>query len=209
MRQFIRDPESCVRAGNPVIPELIHEWENEPWSATEEYLRACVHHVMRSSGPVLECGSGLSTLLIAVAAQQRGRQHYALESSSEWADRVRRILARYALGSTTVYCAPLRDYGEFCWYDPPLGSMPDGFDLVVCDGPHGATKGGRYGLAPVMRDRLAGGAVILLDDADRDGEVAIADRWVRELDASQEIIRAFRPYIKVVLPESRHRDGPC
>lgn len=73
--------------------------------------------------------------------------------------------------------SPLKDYGDFCWYDAPLESMPDSFSLVICDGPPGATKGGRYGLVPFMRDRLRSGCVILLDDAEREEERTIAARW--------------------------------
>jgi hypothetical protein len=45
----------------------------------------------------------------------------------------------------------------------------------VCDGPKGTTRGGRYGLAPVMKDRLAPGCIVLLDDTSREAERAIIE----------------------------------
>ena len=206
MRRFIRDPESCAHTGDPVLIGLIYGWGNEGWSAPDEYLAACIRHALSSSGPILECGSGLSTILIGLIGKNRGQSHWALEHSPEWAVRVQRMLTRYKLGSAVVLCAnPLRDYGDFCWYDPPLESMPSVFDLVICDGPPGSAKGGRYGLVPIMKDRFNPGCVILLDDASREQERAIADRWKTELGASVEIRGTSKPYIKMTVADTRQR----
>lgn len=200
IRRFIRNPESCSQTGNTVLIDLIYGWGNEAWSAQDEYLAACIHHALSSSGPTLECGSGLSTILIGVIANKRGQSHWALEHSPEWAMRVQRSLTRYALDSAVILCAnPLRDYGDFDWYDPPRESMPGVFGLVICDGPPGSTKGGRYGLVPIMKEYLKPGCVILLDDANREQELAIAARWKTELGASLEICGSSRRHIKMTL----------
>ena len=73
--------------------------------------------------------------------------------------------------------APLRSYGEYQWYTPPRDAMPGRFSLVICEGPPGHTPGGRYGLLPVMHDRLAPGTVILLDDAARESEAQMLLKW--------------------------------
>jgi hypothetical protein len=75
----------------------------------------------------------------------------------------------------------------------------DSFALVVCDGPPGSTKGGRFGLVPIMRERLEPGCVILLDDASREQELAIARRWEAEIGASFEILDCTKPYIKMTV----------
>jgi hypothetical protein len=77
--------------------------------------------------------------------------------------------------------------------------MPDSFPLVVCDGPPGSTKGGRYGLVPIMREWLKPGCVILLDDAGREQERAIARRWEAELGASSETLGSIKPYIEMTV----------
>jgi hypothetical protein len=76
--------------------------------------------------------------------------------------------------------APLEEKGEFAWYRVPNG-LPDWFALVICDGPPGTTEGGRYGLMPVMRERLTG-SIIVLDDTNRTKEQAILNRWCSEFD---------------------------
>jgi len=99
---------------------------------------------------------------------------------------------------------PLKDYGDFCWYDAPLASMPASFSLVVCDGPPGATKGGRYGLVPVLGKRLSYGCVIMLDDAAREQELAIARRWEAELDAFLKLRGSRKPYIELTVGNKSH-----
>jgi hypothetical protein len=66
--------------------------------------------------------------------------------------------------------------------------MPDEFSLVVCDGPPGSTKGGRYGLLPVLGGRLPPGSTILLDDAGRPGELELIKRWEAEAGFETNVI---------------------
>ena len=199
MRRFTAEPEAAVAPGSSVLAELISAWGNPGWSAQEEYLRVCITQALRSNGPTLECGSGLSTLLLGVVAQRRGSEHWALEHEPEWSVRVHRALARYGLRTVRVHTAPLKPYAGFDWYDPPSGEMPSHFAMVVCDGPPSGTAVGRYGLVPVMRDRLRPGCVILLDDAWREDERAVARRWDAELGATHEVVSCKKPYIRMVV----------
>ena len=75
------------------------------------------------------------------------------------------------------------------------------FALVVCDGPPADTVGGRYGLVPIMRDRLAPGCAILLDDAEREHERAIARRWQLELGATHQFVADDKPFIRLIVPK--------
>lgn len=199
MRRFLRAPEACARVGNPVLLDLIYGWGNEEWSALDEYLVACLAHAQKADGPILECGSGLSTILVGVIAQRRGLQHWALEHTPAWADKVRNALKHYRIDAVLLCLTRLKEYGEFCWYDAPLSSMPERFALVICDGPPGGTRGGRYGLVPVMRERLAPGCVVLLDDARREQERAIARRWEAELNSDCEVLGRAKPYIRMAI----------
>ena len=199
MRRFAADPERAASRGSGVLRELISAWGNPGWIAQEEYLRSCVEHALKSGGPTLECGSGLSTLVLGAVATRRGFEHWALEHQPEWSARVARDVERYGLLGARVCTAPLRQYGRFAWYDPPLARMPQRFLMVVCDGPPGDTLGGRYGLVPVMGERLAPGCVILLDDASREPERETAQRWAVELGATHELVVCDKPYIRMVV----------
>lgn len=199
MRMFLRDPYgSTINDGN-VIADLIYGWDNEGWSALEEYISGCFKHAIKCDGPILECGSGLTTILLGVIAQQSGNIVWSLEHSLVWGERVRKHLKKYQITSVRLCVNPLKNYGDFSWYDPPLDLMPERFAMIVCDGPPGDTHGGRYGMLPVMKARLKPGSIILLDDAARENEKAIASHWVSELNTNYEIFGYKKPYIKIIV----------
>lgn len=200
MKRFVRSPRDFAQAGSGVLKDLIYGWNNDAWSALDEYLAGAMDRALTTPGPTLECGSGLSTLLLGVIAQQRGLRHFALEHSPQWAARVRSHLERQHIGSVTVCSAPLKDHGEFSWYDVSLESLPDSFSLVLCDGPpSGTTKGGRYGLVPILRSRLKPGCVILLDDIAREEERTVAERWQTELQAMSRTCGTAKPYLELTI----------
>jgi hypothetical protein len=163
-----------------LLNELLMGWGNEGFAAQTDYLEEVSRQAVRTSGPVLECGSGLTTIMLGLLAGRRGVQTWSLEHFAEWQARVTSVLERFEIPNIQICSAPLRSYGEFSWYDPPLARMPKEFQLVVCDGPPGSTAGGCYGLLPVMGQRLRAEAVILLDDATRPGEVEVLRRWTNE-----------------------------
>jgi precorrin-6B methylase 2 len=181
-RAMHRLMEMDVDEGIPtsVLSSLIYGWGNGSWSAGPLYSRACVKTARSAKGSILECGSGLSTIILGWVASHTGNSVYALEHKEEWGSRVRSYLERYGLDRVTVIDAPLRDYGDFVWYTPPLDAMPDEFSMVVCDGPPGKIKGKRYGLLPIMKDRLSSDVVILLDDAGRTEEREVLEWWDEE-----------------------------
>jgi hypothetical protein len=199
MPRFLRAPAACAVPGDRLLLELIYGWGNEEWSALDEYLAACIQYALVTSGPILECGSGLSTLVVGAIAKQRGIEYWVLEHSPEWAAKLQRDLDRYQIESARICVAPLRSYGEFDWYDAPLESLPDRFTLVICDGPPYWNKGGRFGLGQILRPRLTAGCVILLDDGAREEERAIADQWAADLGASSETLGTTKPYLKLTI----------
>ncbi len=199
MKKFLKDPEGSIAPGSRVVANLIYGWGNEDWSALDEYLIGCVRQAMNGEGPILECGSGLSTILVGAVAKSRGVKHWALEHELEWAKKVQHCLDDYRIDSVTLCARPLKDFGQFAWYDAPREAMPESFGFVICDGPPGVTKGGRYGLAPVMNGRLRPGCTIFLDDAAREEEQEIARMWEGELNASSEMIGDAKPYLRMTV----------
>ena len=200
MRRFIADPHAALQEESSLLPDLVDGWGNSSWSALDEYLRVGIEHVLKTEEPILECGTGLSTLLFGVVAQRRGVEYWALEHLPEWSEKIGHHLARYNVSAVEVSTRPLRAYAGFTWYDPPLHEMPRRFSLVICDGPPSRTAGGRYGLVPVMRRHLKPGCVILLDDAEREHERTVARRWQSELGAEAELLEGSKPLIRLVVP---------
>lgn len=197
MKKFIDDPESCLRNDSDEIDLLIYGWGNEAWSALSAYLIECVKQAMQAEEAILECGSGLSTVLIAVVSQQKGIHHWALEHNPEWSKKVQTVLDEYGLRSTTICHAPLKSYGEYSWYAPPLTEMPQRFGLLICDGPPGDTPGGRSGVLPVMKDRIKEDCTILIDDAEREAERVLGETMASELGGQTHMIGGDKPYMTI------------
>jgi Methyltransferase domain len=188
LRSQLAALDRALRAGKiPSIPffeRLVQHWANPSWSAQATFLSSMLGWLSKTSGAVLECGSGLTTLVLAVAESSSARRVVSLEHDSTWAARVSAAMPRALRGRVHAALTPIRDYGDFDWYsidNVPSLSM---IGFIVCDGPPGATRGGRYGVVPVLRERIAPGCIILLDDAHRADERAIVDRWCFEYSAA-------------------------
>ncbi|HEV7798932.1 MAG TPA: hypothetical protein VGO73_12280 [Pyrinomonadaceae bacterium] len=180
----LHDGELPTRA---MLESLSFGWGNDGYAANIDYLQEVAKNAAATDGPILECGSGLTTILLGMLAGRRGVEVHSLEHSAVWRQRIATVLTRNRIANAAVLNSPLRDYGDFSWYDPPLQKLPPHFQLVVCDGPPGQTKGGRYGLLPVFGARLREGTVIVLDDANRPAEVELVNRWQDEVDLDVEV----------------------
>ncbi len=196
MRRFQREVHSGagkVSAG--LLGDLVSGWG---WSVPQEFVDGCLREARKTDGPILECGSGLGTILLGALAQSRGIRMWSLEHDGKYAARVQNCLRKYRIHSVTLCVAPLRSFGDFDWYSlPQVEAIPPKISMVICDGPPAGARGGRYGLVPVMMDKLRPDCVVLLDDGDRADEQAIAGRWAQLLGASPEIIGSDNPYIRL------------
>lgn len=150
-------------------------WANEGFSADPAYLEAVCRWAADVSGPILECGSGLSTILLGIVAKGRVT---TLEHLPEWKAYVQKKAARFGI-TVNVLTAPLLDYGGFDWYSSPELFGSD-FELVICDGPPSKTKGGRYGLFPVARRLFAPNVTVLMDDVECSDQQSTIRRWEKE-----------------------------
>ena len=186
VRRVAALPEGEVPS-RELLADLLTAWSNDGFAADLDYLEEVARRAASVEGPVLECGSGLTTLLLGLLAGRRGFETWSLEHHPEWRARVGSALKEHNVPRARLALAPLKSYGGFSWYDPPLAEMPDSFRLVVCDGPPGQTPGGRYGLLPVMRERLHAGSLILLDDANRPEEQEALRRWSDEYGVTFEM----------------------
>ncbi len=167
------------------------------WAGSPDFLLVLAEHISeRKPMTILECSSGVSTVVAARSLQILGAGHvYSLEHEPAYADKTRGLLARYGLADwATILDAPLVTIpsGE-TWYDEQ--SIPADLtriEMLVVDGP--PTSIGplvRHPALPRLRSRLAPECVVLVDDAGRADESEMLRNWQSRF------------------PEWERRDGMC
>jgi predicted O-methyltransferase YrrM len=150
---------------------------------------------------IVECGSGFSTVVLARLLHARGGQLASLEHDRTWAARVRTDLAAAGHSEIAqVVVAPLEPHplalDGLQWYAQlALCSLPRQIDLLLVDGPPAFEPEialSRYPALPVLAERLAPDATVVLDDIDRPGELQILEAWERDCDFRFEVRPAER-----------------
>jgi SAM-dependent methyltransferase len=165
--------------------------ESDAWSLDEPGLELILDQLDAGRVQVVECGSGRSTIVIARRLRELGRGRVdSLEHDPHWARLTARRIAAEGLGDrATVIEAPLSEHPAAApgclWYEAAaLERLPAaGVELLVVDGPPAGEprfERSRYPALPALADRLAPGAVVVLDDAGRPGERWVLERWEAE-----------------------------
>ncbi|MCU7875231.1 MAG: class I SAM-dependent methyltransferase [Candidatus Thiodiazotropha sp. (ex Lucinoma borealis)] len=154
------------------------------WSAGADFIQIIVDACLQfKPSLILECSSGLTTLMLARCCQMNGRGRVAsLEDGEQYADKTRDYIDRYGLSEyASVIHAPLQKiplHGvEYDWYIND--AIPDeSIDMLVIDGPSGfIQKNARYPALPILYPKLSNCCSIYLDDAARPDEQAIVALW--------------------------------
>ena len=169
------------------LAKLLEQWGNPLYAAPPNYLKMVADAALNAKGSILECGTGLSTLVLGKVARDVGVKVVSLEHHHEWAQEIQSYLRRFGLGGTVCH-APLISHGDFDWYDVPQIVRENSYSVVVCDGPPGTTRGGRVGLVPVMKDQFMPDVTIYLDDAEREGERAVLRQWSELYGTNAEML---------------------
>jgi hypothetical protein len=138
----------------------------------------------------IECGSGTSTLFLALAAQQYGIKCrlVSLEHQLDYAEGTRALLEDHGVGHLVdVRHAPLTTTSlpdhSGPWYEPSAYEDLHDIGLAFVDGPPGDVgPQARYPMVPLLGDRLASSCAILLDDMNRADERGVGERWMTQLE---------------------------
>ena len=142
----------------------------------------------READLVVECGSGTSTLWMALAMRLRGTGRVlSLEHQEQYAEQTRAVLAAHGVSEwAEVRVCPLvstpTPRGDFRWYDLDVTSIDQSIDVLLVDGPPGSTgRHARYPALPGLAPLLAENSLIVFDDADRADERDVLTFWADEV----------------------------
>jgi hypothetical protein len=169
----------------PMLSPLLVQGGYLPWTTGSMrpagLVALCNEIVHGGRTRIVECGSGVSTVLLARLLREREvGSLIALEHDRHWAALIGAQLGRERLdGIARVIHAPLQ--GEPPWYrlNEP-SAMPDEIDLLIVDGPPASEPGhgGRREPAlPRFAQHLTADAAVILDDINRPGERTVLARW--------------------------------
>ena len=134
----------------------------------------------------------MSSIVIARLLAERGGKLSSVEHDPDWAAIVEGQLERESLGGVaSLHASPLAPHRDAWdgapWYSSGvLASLPERVDLLFVDGPPGYGEGmahSRYPALAALASRLAPSGIIVLDDADREPEREIVERWENEYPA--------------------------
>ncbi len=159
---------------------------DDGWQAGSDFLLLIANHILTERPVnVVECGSGLSTVVIARCLQlindHTANKHpklISLEHEEDYYQRTFWWLKERGLGNyAEVKRFDLRGEPPFYAYNFQVPSV----DLIVVDGPPTSTHPmARYGAKSLFR-YLSPGASVYLDDLRRPGEILVRDIWRWEL----------------------------
>ena len=161
------------------------------WSLDRDALEVVLAEVDAGAQAIIECGSGISTILVGrlLRDRRRGSLH-SLEHDPDWVTLGRSQLTAEGLNAyVSIIEAPLEPNpkaAQGCpWYaQSSLAELPEnGVDLLLVDGPPapaGNLERSRYPALPVLAPRLAPNARVILDDVERAGEAWALQRWQEE-----------------------------
>ncbi len=175
---------------DPVLAEALRDIELGTWTigpASIEVLRRALLEIQPRV--VVEFGSGVSTVCLAHfgAGLERPSHVISIEQDAAEVERTRELLARLPRSSpVTIIHAPLEERlvegRRLSSYALPDGDLEraigdEPVDLVLIDGP-AAEDGARFGTLPLVLSKMSPRALVMLDDALRDGELSAARAWV-------------------------------
>ncbi len=157
---------------------------------------------------VVELGSGVSTLVIAAALRANGAGRLiSIDAEQDYAAETREQLQQQALGDWAEIRVATLQPMEFegttrAWYDSAVLAELAGVDLLLIDGPPTLLRPDiRYPSLPFFWKRLSPGAIVLLDDAARPAERAIAKLWQSKFPGARyDYLRFEKGALRITLP---------
>jgi predicted O-methyltransferase YrrM len=156
------------------------------WSI-DSFLGKRLVHELGEERPqcIVELGSGSSTLLMAHYLRMLGQddhEHIAVDHDERYLSLTRNTLRLNSLDTAVQFwLCPLAamEPDATIWYSGLIERLQDRkIDLLLIDGPPGVLqRKARFPAMPLLMPYLSQRALIILDDAGREEEKAIAEEW--------------------------------
>lgn len=198
------------------------------WPVSPDFLLR-LHRWIRKHKPqlIVETGSGASTLVIADALRQNGSgilvsfEHLKKYGDQTWQTLVDEELTQWVdlrVGELVLWDEEHMNPDDADkpsrWYPPNFEDIHN-IDLLIVDGPpEGTCKYARYPAVPALFDRFATNVEVWMDDANRQDEKYICERWAELYNLDFEFIPLEKGLARlsrfdinqqksVLIPESR------
>lgn len=180
-------------------------WAMEPGSLLN-LLATIQYHDYRT---IVECGAGLSTVLIGKLLKQVGGGHiYSLEDDEGWHAVMSAAIAEEGLAEyITLLYSPLEENSESgeLWYGQAASQQilarVGEIDLLVVDGPKSNAPLSRMPALPIFAPKLSHQSLIVLDDSKRENEQQVLRSWGErfnlEIEQKKDSLRG-QTYIRIV-----------
>lgn len=107
----------------------LFQFAANPYAADAPTLALVAGIARKCHGPIIEAGSGLTSVLMAAVS---GQTVYSLEHLENYASQTVRWAEEAGVSNLGICCAPLSDD---CWYDVGKFDLPNKFAFGFCDGP--------------------------------------------------------------------------
>ncbi|MGO2111258.1 MAG: class I SAM-dependent methyltransferase, partial [Pseudoclavibacter sp.] len=157
------------------------------WAMTPDSL-LLLSDLIRERKPrvIVELGSGSSTVWLGNFARDVGAELHSFEHLEEYRNATSRDLERFKLEDTvSLNLAELTDIeidGETRrWYNPQAFEGLSEIDMLIVDGPPKSTgPEPRLPAFTMLREHLAPGALIVVDDLQREAETTMVRTWMQQ-----------------------------
>ncbi len=170
---------------SPEVFGDIVKYRNNPFAAGPHMLKSIYENALEAKGPILEVGTGMSTVVAGIACLRTGQTVHALEHDLEWFRVMRNYLQLWKLKPVNLYYAPLQEYPEhkqangqpLMWHEIDE-KLPKLFGLAIIDGP--PRRYGREGVYKLMLDRIKW-CPWIVDDTDEKTQWDLVSKYAAEL----------------------------
>lgn len=188
--------------GPKEINHLILGWGGDNYTSSIELLLTCYWTAKSlSEGHVLEAGSGLSTIVMALA---NPKLHiHCLEHEMLFAVKLKTYLEKYDIKNVTVYCKELKKYEDnHKWYN--ISGLSDvSYKMVLCDGPPRQLSK-REILYSELGDKISD-ALVIVDDVQDEKVIEPISRWSKENDRTLDILGSGNRKFAISRKRSLHQ----